>query len=292
MTKAEERQEEEEILSAVSRDYTMAEAGSLSFDYSFGYTHNSFDQANWEANRIKHTADHTLTNRVSCHYSLFDNLRFGATIPFKYKYHDYHSSGSKDVSDIGDISFNINWQPIRTKADWPSLIVTASYSNPTGRDPYEINPEKDLPTGSGLHSCSLGFTSNYKIDPVVLFGGMSYSYSMSEDNLDYQAYSGGKTLDKVDPGSGIAASLGLGYAMSYKATIHASVSASYAFETTYRYADGSNQDTSTDLSASLNIGTGFRFSTKRTITFDVGMGLTNDAADFSFGFRIPFDFEL
>lgn len=291
MTEAEQQQEEEEILSAAGREYVLSPAGTLSFDYHFGYTHNSFDEAEWDASRIKHTADHTLTNSISTSYALFDNLTLGASVPFKYKYHDLGSSGSKDVSDLGDVSFSASWQPTKSGQTIPPFIVSASVSAPTGRGPYEINPEVDLSTGSGIYSVSLGINSNKKIDPVVAFGGLAFSYQLEEDDLDY--YLGnGSILDKVEPGGGLALSLGIGYAMSYAATINASFSMSYAFGAKYYYDDGSKSETDDNVSASLSIGTGWRFSAHRTVSFNVGIGLTNGASDFSFSFRIPFDYAL
>ena len=291
MTEAEEQKEEEEILSAAGREYVLSPQGTLSFDYSFGYTHNSFDEAEWNAQRILHTADHTLTNSLAAAYALFDNLTFSFSVPFKYKYHDLGAAGSRDVNDLGDVSLSASWQPVKSEQTMPPIIVSASVSAPTGRGPYEINPEVDLSTGSGIWSVSLGFNTNKKIDPVVVFGGMAYSYQFKEDGLGYYLGSG-NVLDEVEPGGGIGASLGIGYAMSYAATINASFSMSYAFGTKYHYEDGTRRKTDDDVTASLNFGTGWRFSAKRTVSFNIGIGLTNDASDFSFSFRIPFDYQL
>ncbi len=292
MTEAEERKEEEEILSAAGREYTMARAGTLSFDYSFSYSHNTFDEADWEDLRIRHTANHSLTNTVSARYAWYDNLSIDTKIPFKYKYHDLGTSGSKDVTDLGDVSLSVSWQPFKMGGDIPPFILSSSISVPTGRSPYEINPDVDLATGSGVYALSIGCNGNKTVDPVVLFGGLTYSYQLEEDNLSYHGSSTGNALTKVEPSDGIGTSLGIGYAMSYKATVNASLSASYAFGTTYEYENGATQSTGTDLTASLNVGTGWRISPERTISVNVGIGLTNDASDFSFGFRIPFDYDL
>ncbi|MEW6079000.1 MAG: SPOR domain-containing protein [Thermodesulfobacteriota bacterium] len=291
MTEAEQQQEEEEILSAAGREYVLSPARTLSFDYSFGYSHNSFDEAEWNAQRIIHTADHTLTNTISAAYALYDNLTLATSIPFKYKYNDMGASGSKDVSDIGDVSFSGSWQPTKSDQKIPPLILSASVAAPTGRGPYEINPEIDLSTGAGLYSLSMGVNTNKKIDPVVAYGGLAYSYQFKDSGLNY--YLGdGRVLDEVEPGSGLGMSLGMGYAMSYAATINASFSLSYAFGTKYHYEDGESSETDDTVTASLSLGTGWRFSAKRTISFNVGLGLTNDASDFSFAFRIPFDYQL
>jgi len=291
MTETEQQQEEEEILSAAGREYVLSPARTLSFDYLFGYTHNSYDQAEWDAYRLLHTCDHTIVNTLSVNYALFDNLTLGYSVPFIYKYHDLGGEeGSEDVSELGDMSFSLSWQPIKSTGNLPPLICSLSVSAPTGRGPYERNPEVDLSTGSGVYSVAFGFNTHKTIDPVVVFGGLYYSYQFDDTGLDYKV--GGRELEEVEPSDGIALSLGIGYALSYAASFNVGVSASYAFGSDYKYKDGETVGTGSSTTASLNFGTGWRFSTQRTISFNVGIGLTNDASDFSFSLRIPFDYEL
>lgn len=294
MTKAEEKKEEEEILSAVERKYVMSPKGTLNIDYSFGYTYNTYDVADWTSPSLVHTANHSLTNRVSAGYSFKDNLRCSVTVPFVYKYDKLAQSDSKTVSDIGDIDLAVNWQPYRTGGDIPAFIFTTDISIPTGRSPYEINPREDLPTGTGLLSVSVGVSGSKTIDPVVIYGGLVYSYAFEESGLNQSlsiSSTKSQTLIDVKPTGAIGASLGLAYALSYKLSIHTAFTYSYILDTTYEYADGSSNNTGTSAAASLTVGAGWKLS-KRTISINLGLGLTNDASDFSFSFRIPFDYEL
>jgi hypothetical protein len=291
MTEAEARQEEEDILSAADRKYIMSPKGTLNLDYTLGYTYDSYDVADWTSLVLEHSANHTLTNSVAAGYSLTDNFRASASVPFIYKYHEIGQADSKSVTDIGDINLGASWQPLRTGGDIPALIFSTNISIPTGRSPYEINPAEDLSTGAGLFAASLGVSASKNLDPVVAFGGLAYTYALEESGLNQNYGAGTKTLSEVEPSGALGLNMGLGYAMSYRASIHAGFSYSYIFGTTYRYTDGTSADTGTGAAASLSVGSGWKLS-KRTISVNLGIGLTNDASDFSFSFRIPFDYEL
>lgn len=294
ITEAEEEKEEEEILSAAGREYTMAEKGTLTFDYSFGYTFNTYQQLSQPTQnlvQVDKVNGHTLRNTLATGYSLFDNLKFTASVPFVYKYQKLGRVGSKDVSDLGDISLGANWQPFKTGGKFPATILTTDVTIPNGRSPYEIDPDVDIATGSGVYAATVGFTASKTVDPIVAYGGMGYTHSFKETGLN-QNLSSGKVLNAVEPKGIISASLGVGYAMSYKASIYTSFSYSYLFGATYKYSDGTDASTGNSASASLVVGTGWKVSTDRTISINLGLGLTNEASDFAFSFRIPFDFEL
>ncbi|MDY6822266.1 MAG: SPOR domain-containing protein [Thermodesulfobacteriota bacterium] len=297
MTEAEEEKKEEDILSAAGREYTMAKKGTLTFDYTFGYTFNTYEQVSQASTatstatyQVNHVNAHTLRNSIASGYSLMDNLKVTASVPFLYKYQELGRSGSKDVSDIGDISLGANWQPVKTGGKLPATILTTNINIPTGRSPYEINNDTDISTGSGVYSATVGFTASKTVDPIVAYGGMGYTHSFEETGLN-QNLSSGRVLTSVEPKGIISASMGIGYAMSYKVSIHTSFSYSYLFGATYKYDDGSDASTGNSATASLVLGTGWKVSPKRTISINLGLGLTNDASDFAFSFRIPFDFE-
>lgn len=292
MTEAESKQEDEEILSAADRKYIMSPTGTLNIDYAFGYTYDSYDVADWTNLTLEHSANHTLTNTVSAGYSLTDNFRASAGVPFVYRYNELGQANSKSVTDIGDVNLGASWQPFRTGGDIPAFIFSTNVSIPTGRSPYEINPSEELSTGSGVFAASLGVSGSKNLDPVVAFGGLAYTYGLEESGLNQKYGAGTKTLCTVEPSGALGMSMGLAYAMSYKASVHGSFAYTYIFGTTYRYTDGTSVETGTGAAASLSVGTGWKISSNKTISVNLGMGLTNDASDFSLSVRIPFDYEL
>ena len=60
--------------------------------------------------------------------------------------------------------------------------------------------------------------------------------------------------------------------------------------TDYYFTDNTVSTSPAYSTASLTVGTGWRISPKTTLSFSVSIGLTKDDPDFSFSFRLPFDF--
>src|SRR5690606_41223303 len=65
---------------------------------------------------------------------------------------------------------------------------------------------------SGYYSLSGGISASKVMDPVVLFGSVSYSYNFSEENLNQRR--GGTILDEVHPGHSLSFSMGFAYSLS------------------------------------------------------------------------------
>jgi hypothetical protein len=286
ITEEEKQQEEEEILSATGRDYTMSKKGYIGADYSLGYSYNSYDAIS-NAYEIEHQASHNLTNTISISYAVRDNVMVGVGIPFVYAYDNMGTETPKDVTDIGDISISTQWQPLKAGGNLPAPIFDFSYSLPTGRSPYEINPEIELSTGSGTSGFEIGMSLSKSFDPVMAFGGISYGKNFEVTSLNNFRY--GTELDSVDPGQHIGARMGLGYAISYKLTVNIGLNYSYNFGSVYNFTTGSTP-VMDSANASFSLGTGWRISPKHSLSISFSKGLSIDGPDFSISIRVPFNF--
>jgi len=290
ITTKEKAQKEKEVLSAAGRQYTLLSKGTLGAEYNFSYAYYSYDVLR-EAARIEHHSNHNLTNALYLEYALFNNLTFNSNIPFAYKYDRSGTSQSKDVNDLGDVSVGVQWQPVKSGGKFPSAIFQGTFTLPSGRSPYDINPEQELSTGSGYYSAGAGVTLSQTIDPVVAFGSLNYSHNFNIHSLD-QHYSSGRVLTGVDPGDDVSLNLGIGYALSYKVSLNLSYQYSYYFSTSYRWENAGTTSAAAYASSIFSIGTGWRISPERSIYLKLGIGLTNDDPDFLFSVRIPFQFQM
>jgi ketosteroid isomerase-like protein len=289
ITDEEKKKKEEQILEAAGREYTLLPAGTLGFEYSLGYSYYSFD-AIAEAFEVEHNANHNLTNTLITEYAYKDNLTLNVNVPFVYKYNKVGTDDEKDVTDLGDVSLGVKYQPFKSGGDWPVPILNTSLTLPTSRGVYEINPETELSTGDGLYKASLGMSFSKPIDPVNAFASLNYTYAFEESGIDQKR--GAAVLEEVEPGDTIGGTLGLGYALSYKVSLSLSWSYSYGFESKYHWRGGRTTSSGTSVSSSLNLSTGWRLSPKQSIILGVGVGLTDDNSDFSFSFRWPFEYDL
>jgi outer membrane murein-binding lipoprotein Lpp len=289
-TEEEKAEEEKRVLTTAGRSYTLMEKGTMCVEYNFRYSYYSVDQLLFEPVAVHHEKLHELYNHISVDYALRDNLTVTGAIPFIYRYESVGASDSTEQSSIGDISFGARWQPFKSGGAWPATTFYANISAPTGESPYEINIDDELSTGSGFWSCSIGASFSKAIDPVVAFGQLGFSYNFEVDGLEQKH--GSRVLEKVEPGSDIAFSIGLGYALSYAVSLTMRFTQNIRLETDYTYKDGKVATAPSYVSSIFCIGTGWRLSNKTTIFVDVGLGLTTNDPDFYLSFRLPFDFAL
>jgi hypothetical protein len=76
--------------------------------------------------------------------------------------------------------------------------VSCSGRLPTGRSPFDINPETELSTGNGYYALSAGANFSKQVDPVVLFWNLGLTYPFKLTGLNHRVAEG-VVLDMVDP---------------------------------------------------------------------------------------------
>ncbi len=296
-TEEEKTASDEAILSAAGRDYTLMKPGRLGFEYSLSYAGSTYDTLDTVSQPISvdHNAYHTITNTFFIEYPVKDNLTVTSNFPFVYKYNSKTSSTAKDVNDFGDVSFGVQFQPVKSGGDHPSLILSGNLTCPTGRSPYKIDSTREMSTGGGVYSVSLGCNLSKSIDPLVAFGGVNIEQGIETTHLNYKVGTQGESgifLDAVDPGMTYSASMGIGYSLSYKTSLTLSYQYSYQTPTRLSYTGSSDQKTEGTVSSVFSVGTGWTLSPKRSVNVRLGIGLTNNDSDFSLQVRIPFTYEL
>jgi len=288
ITEEEQKAEEEDILEAAGREYTLTQEGNLKFSYGISYSYSGYDAIR-ESVRVEDVADHTISNSLSFSYGLKDNFTVGTSIPFIYAYHKVGTVDSLDVTDFGDLSLSWQLQPYKPDKNQATMIFSGGIGIPVGRDPYEIQVGKELSTASGLYSANLGVSLSQVTDPMVAFSSLSVNYPFATKTINQKRDEG--VLDEVDPGMSIGAAVGLGYALSYKLNLNLSFSYSYGFETTYKYENAPDAKSGTSTGASLSIGTGYKLSQNQNLNFSIGIPITSSRS-FSLSLSTPIDFEL
>lgn len=288
ITEEEAAAEGEDILEAAGQEYTLTQAGTIKFSYGLGYSYSGYDAIR-ESTRVEDVADHTISNSFGMSYGLKDNLSLGTSIPFIYAYHKVGTIDSMEATDLGDLSLSWQFQPIKSSADLPSIILNGSFGIPVGRNPYDIQPGTELSTSSGIYDANFGVSLSQVTDPVVAFSSFSVSYPFATQSIDQKRAEG--VLDEVDPGMGLGAAVGMGYALSYKLNMNMSFSYSYSFSTTYKYQNAPDAKSGNSTGASISIGTGYKFSKNQNLNFNIGIPLTSTRS-FSLSFSTPIDFVL
>ncbi|SDW55624.1 flagellar protein FilC [Marinobacter mobilis] len=282
-------QQLEEVFQAAEKNYSLQKKGTHSLNYSLDYSYTGDQRLDIEITDgsvrnldIVPSATHSFTNAFSYDYGLFDNLTVGTRVPLVVK---YDTQDELNVYDFGDISFTARWQPLAYVPGKMSTTLFTSFSTKTGVSPYEIDIKRQLSTGSGYYSISGGASLSKVLDPVVIFGSTSLSYNLPAEDLDQVR--GARILEQVDPGFSLSGSAGFAYSLSYDISLSVSAQISYSDETVLSFNDGTEAVAQDQVTGFLSMSLGTRVSDTTIINTSLGIGLTEDAPDFSLGLSLP-----
>jgi hypothetical protein len=287
VTEAEKSETEKEILNAAGRQYTMMQKNTLAIVFGASYQYYSSEVIS--NNQFIAYADNNVTTSLEVEYAWRNNLTSSFLIPFVYKWDKQGTSSSLSATDLGDMSMGLSWQPIQASGDFPSLILSGSIVLPTGKSPYDIVPNEALSTGSGFYGISVGMSVSQPIDPLVVFGGLSYLHDLPVSDIKQNWASIGE-LQKVTPGDAITVNVGLGEALTYMVAASLTWSYTYTFNTEYEFAGGSTSNTGTMLQSTISLNTSWKISPKRSFTLGFSWGLTSSDPTVGINFTMPFEF--
>ena len=248
VTAEEKAEQEKAVLTAAGRDYTLMQKGKIELDYSLRYDYlssNTIETQLGPVTSVEAHANHTIRNIIDIQYGLRNNVTTDISIPYVYVYDKTGTASAKDTSDLGDLTIEVDYQPIKSGGDWPTTTITMAATLPTGRSPYEINRDTDLPTGGGFYGVSLGMNMSKSIDPAMAFGGISATYRLNHSGFNENI--NGYIIDEVDPGMSFNASIGLAYAISYALSMNVQFQYGYNMKTDYHYSNTSTISTCSGL---------------------------------------------
>lgn len=245
---------------------------------------------------------------------LGDRLFFDVNMPYMYRSSNFRSGGAggnasglveKTVHDdgIGDLNAGASYRVFRETAGRPDIVINARVKAPTGRHPYGIELEEvegsegnlsvpgRLSTGSGVWGASLGVSALKTLDPMVVFGSVTYFRNFDRNFGDIDE-TPGEQPGRVSVGNAFQFGAGVAYALNDRSSISMSYSQRIVAHTRVRLVDqpwhkivGSQANV-----AMMNLGATFALSRKASLITTIGMGLTDDSPDMAIGVRIPIRF--
>ncbi|WP_336366791.1 transporter [Marinobacter sp. C2H3] len=282
----------EEVFQAAEKNYSLQKKGTHALTYSFDYTYTGDQRLDLAITNgsvrnidVVPSATHEFTNAFSYDYGLLDNLTLGARLPLVVK---YDTEDELNVYDVGDISFTGRWQPFPYVPGKMSTTLFGTLSTKTGVSPYEIDIKEQLSTGSGYYSLGGGVSVSKVLDPVVVFGSVSATYNMPATGL--QQVRGARLLEEVDPGVALSGSAGFAYSLSYDVSLSISSQFSYSDQTILTFSNGDKAVAQDQMTGFLSLSLGTRVSDTTIVNTSLGIGLTEDAPDFSLGVSFPINF--
>ncbi|MBU6448433.1 MAG: hypothetical protein KGQ26_02290 [Rhodospirillales bacterium] len=192
-------------------------------------------------------------------------------------------TAGSNAASIGDIQFGASYQFNSGDNGWPIFVGNLVFKTATGQNPYEVpiynalntnnqllfGIPKKLPTGTGFYALEPSLTVFYPTAPGVLFANFQYIKSFSHTFIIPNVGGGPGTPVNLSPGSAVAATFGLGFALNDKA----SMTLSYQEEHVFPARAGGSQITGSSYDfGTFNFGLGYTLSRRTSVNVGVGIG--------------------
>lgn len=170
---------------------------------------------------------------------------------------------------LGDIRVGAAKTLLREGLWRPDLVGRVTWHTGSG----EVNDD-GIFLGGGFHELHGSLTAIKRQDPVIFIGGLSYEHTFEEDN--------------IQPGESVSSSFGGFIALSPETSLRLLFSGAYQKETE---VSGSSVGGSDQVIGSFVVGGSTLLAPGVLIDLATGIGLTDDADDFSVTLSVPMSFD-
>jgi hypothetical protein len=245
---------------------------------------------------------------------LTDRLFFNAGIPYLFRTSNFRSGGAGanasglveetvHYNGFGDMTAGASYRLLRESASRPDIVINARVKVPTGDNPYGVElreietsegnltvPER-LSTGSGVWGASVGVSALKTIDPMVVFGSVTYFRNFERGFGDIEEVPG-EQPGRVDVGNAYQVGAGIAFALNEKSSISTSYTQRIVEQTRIR-RDGQDWQKIIGSQANVgfvNLGATFSLNQNLSLISTIGIGLTEDSPDMAVSVRVPYRF--
>lgn len=251
-----------------------------------------------------------LTAALTARYGVTNNLEVNVKVPIVAGYGTFTAQAvgptaqplntSANNVNIGDIQLGASYQFNSGAQGWPVFVGNLTFKTATGISPYSVpiytvydsggaflgGIQKKLPTGTGFYSLQPSVTVFYPTAPGVLFGNFQYIYNFSR-SFDILGSSGVTARENLEPGSAVAATFGMGFALNDKASLTLSYQQEHVFGSAVNHHSipGSAYDFGT-----FNFGLGYAINAHTNFNIGVGIGAGPNAPVAKILFEVPMRF--
>jgi hypothetical protein len=175
-------------------------------------------------------------------------------------------------SGLGDVEVALSRQLRHSGGRGPDVLGSLRWKTTTGANSLAL--DGGLVLGTGYDSLATSVTAVKVLDPAVLFGGLSYTYS-----LPTEAAAG-----KLQPGNSYGFNVGLAIALN----LNTSLSFTYEQQFVHRSVLNESAILGSDLSTGVfSVGASVGLNDTRSLNFSMGVGVTEDSPDLLLNFSVP-----
>jgi hypothetical protein len=263
---------------------------------------------------IDETQADVLTTDATVRLGLNDRLQVDVNVPYLVRRAYYKSGGAggnasglvdstRWASGIGDVSAGVSYRIATETVGRPDIVANVRIKAPTGRDPFGIElvdvggsqgnlkVPKQLSFGTGVWAGSAGFSFLKSLDPMVVFGSVTYFHNLEKNFGDIDEAPGDQP-GRVDIGDAFQYGAGVAFALNERSSLSASFTQRFVRSTWLRPAGkdwqkviGSNANV-----ALLNFGATFGLTDHVSLLGNVSIGMTADAPNMVVSLMLPIRF--
>lgn len=253
------------------------------------------------------------TVSLQASYDPTNDLEFSVTAPYLARQSTYESVGVNGSSleasqqsvnnkgELGDVSAGLYYQLSGVNGG-AAVIWNVTAKAPTGQGPYGIpiatqaqnnnlSYPMSLPTGNGVWSVSTGFSAIKAVNPVILFGSVSYTYNIPRNFANISTTTTA-VPGRVAPGNSFTLGGGTAFALNARVSMTFSFDESFISSTSIRPSGAPWQGVvgSSENAAVLNVGFSYAESKSITVVTNLGVGVTKDAPNVDLSLTVPTTF--
>ncbi|MGH8286456.1 MAG: hypothetical protein ACRETT_11900, partial [Steroidobacteraceae bacterium] len=289
------REEDDQRLIRAAFERTLIERGGLllpawtfELEPSMSYAHSSSENLVIDGFTIfpvlivgdvfsERRRRNTLTTTFTARLGLPWRSQLALRVPYVFEDESRLTGDGEELkrSDrgFGDVELALSRELPQFFGAGPSLLASLRWKMVTAEDPFGID-ENDIPFGNGFHTLSASLTGVSVLDPVVLFGSLTYTEALSADK-------GGL---RIDPGESLAVQLGMAVALNLETSV------SFAFEQSFTgrtRVDGAEVPGTYVNTSTLSIGMSRAFPSGFAFDTNLAIGLSEDSPDLQLNFAAP-----
>jgi len=222
--------------------------------------------AHWDKSRtaLRHEGDVALSLRAGLPWDSQIQLR----VPYV---HVSTSAGSETA--LGDVDLSLSRQVKREGSLLPSLVGSLGWHGRTGKEAQDGG----VPTGGGFDVVQAGLTALKRHDPLVYYGGLSYSSPLS------------RSIDgtHVDPGDALG--VRLGGILAARPDTSVNLGLNLAFVRAARL-NGQRVPESDTVLGTLQLGFGRILTRRAMLNLAADLRVTGEVPDFRLSVALPIRF--
>ncbi len=247
-------------------------------------------------------------------YRIGDRAQIDVNVPYLTRRSNFLSGGAGGNAaglvekavidrDLGDVNAGLSYRLFHETRAMPDVVLNARIKAPTGQHPFGVPVIEvpgtqgnlvvpaSLPTGTGVWSGSVGVSMLKTLDPLIVFGNLSYFYA-PDTHFDDIDEAEGDQPGSIDLGEAFQYGAGVAFALNDRSSLSFSFTQRLGQRATLRRDGGERLPVvgSRANVAAFNMGASFAVARNISLLGGISVGLTSDAPDFTLSVRLPFSF--